>query len=259
MRPAALEVSEQPFAIPDRQVLLLGEERPSPFERLTVATFEVVAPRGQVQTGSLAPHLAHRRLGMFLEARLAPVDVVEAPRDLPHEFDVGHLVGTHGDLAGAIDQDIGGLQDGIAEEAVGRQVPVVQLLLLLLVGRYPLEPAHRRDHRQQEVQFGVFGYATLHEDRGGSGADPGGEPVDHHVERVLLDDARVLVVGGERVPVGDEEEGLVLVLQLHPVLQGAVVVANVHAARGPHSRYNPPIRVDTAQVNGIPVNARNGL
>ena len=61
--------------------------------------------------------------------------------------------------------------------------------------------------------------------------EAGGEPVDHHVVDVALDDLALFVVRGQRVPVGDEEEALVLVLQAHPVLERAVVVAEVHARR----------------------------
>ena len=64
------------------------------------------------------------------------------------------------------------------------------------------------------------------------GIDAGGEPVDHHVEAVLLHVAGLVVVGGERVPVGDEEQARVLLLQAHPVLQHAVVMAEVQAPVG---------------------------
>ena len=46
--------------------------------------------------------------------------------------------------------------------------------------------------------------------------------------------ARVGVIRSEGVPVGDKEEAVVLVLELHPVVQGAQVIAQVQAARGPH-------------------------
>ena len=39
-------------------------------------------------------------------------------------------------------------------------------------------------------------------------------------------------MGGQRVPVGDEEEAVVVFLQTHPVLERAVVVAEVHGAGG---------------------------
>ena len=43
------------------------------------------------------------------------------------------------------------------------------------------------------------------------------------------------VVGGERVPVHDREEAVVLVLQAHPVVEGAGQVAEVQRPRGPHA------------------------
>ena len=46
------------------------------------------------------------------------------------------------------------------------------------------------------------------------------------------------VVGGQRVPVGDEEIALVLVLQLDPVVQRAHVVAQVQLAGGAHAAQN---------------------
>jgi phosphoribosylglycinamide formyltransferase 1 len=50
--------------------------------------------------------------------------------------------------------------------------------------------------------------------------------------------SRLFVVRGQRVPVGDEVEAVVLVLQPHPVLQRAVVVAQVHGAGGAHAGEN---------------------
>ena len=67
------------------------------------------------------------------------------------------------------------------------------------------------------------------------GVEAGGEPVDHHVVDVLLDDLALFVVRGQRVPVGDEVEAVVVVLQPHPVLQRAVVVAEVQRAGGAHA------------------------
>src|SRR5437870_11034281 len=46
-----------------------------------------------------------------------------------------------------------------------------------------------------------------------------------------LDVGRLLVVGGEGVPVGDEEQARVLGLQLDPVLQHAVVVPEMQGDR----------------------------
>ena len=50
-----------------------------------------------------------------------------------------------------------------------------------------------------------------------AGIEARGQPVDHDLADVVLDLRRVLVAGGQRVPVGDEEKAVVLVLQLDPV------------------------------------------
>jgi hypothetical protein len=51
---------------------------------------------------------------------------------------------------------------------------------------------------------------------------------------VVLDLSRFIVVRRERVPVCDEEQALVLVLQLDPVLEDAVVMTQVQRARRTH-------------------------
>ena len=91
-------------------------------------------------------------------------------------------------VARPVDQDVGRLQQRVAEEAVGREVAVLQLLDLVLVGRHALQPAERRAHREQREQLGVLGQAALDEDRRALRVEARGEPVDHHLVDVLLDD-----------------------------------------------------------------------
>jgi hypothetical protein len=62
---------------------------------------------------------------------------------------------------------------------------------------------------------------------------------DDHVPDVLGDDVRILVVGGERVPVGHKEKAVELVLQPDPVLEHAVIVPEMQASRGTHAGENP--------------------
>ena len=50
---------------------------------------------------------------------LAAVEGVEAAGDLAGELDVGDLVLTDGNEVGLIEEDVGGLQEWVAEEAVG--------------------------------------------------------------------------------------------------------------------------------------------
>ena len=68
------------------------------------------------------------------------------------------------------------------------------------------------------------------------GIEAGGEPVDEHLPHRRRDVLGRLVVRRQRVPVGREEQALVLLLQAHPVPEGAVVMADVHAARRAHAR-----------------------
>ena len=85
------------------------------------------------------------------------------------------------------------------------------------------------------MQLGVLGHVRLHEQRRNPGIEARGEPVDQHLANVLLQLRRVLVAGGERVPVGDEEVALVLVLQLDPVAQRAVKIAQMQRPGRPHA------------------------
>src|SRR6266480_2975844 len=52
----------------------------------------------------------------------------------------------------------------------------------------------------------------------------------------------LVVAGRQHVPVGDEEEALVLVLKLHPVAQRAVIVAEMQPPGGPHAGQHAPRR-----------------
>ena len=84
------------------------------------------------------------------------------------------------------------------------------------------------------MQLGVLGHMRLHEQRRDARVQARGQVVDEHLPDVFLQLRGVLVAGGERVPVRDEEIALVLVLQLDPVAQRAVIVAEVQRAGRPH-------------------------
>jgi hypothetical protein len=60
------------------------------------------------------------------------------------------------------------------------------LLLLdaLLVGGDPLEPAHRRHHREEQMELGVLGDERLDEEHAALGIEAGSQPVSDHLDRV---------------------------------------------------------------------------
>src|SRR5262249_17401790 len=80
--------------------------------------------------------------------------------------------------------------------------------------------------------------ARLKKDRGLLRIEPHGEPVEHGVAREARERFRVGVVGRQRVQVGDEKKAAIesAVLQVHPILDGSEVVAQVYAPRGPQPR-----------------------
>ena len=57
-----------------------------------------------------------------------PIEVVEAAHDLARQLDVRRLVLAHRHGVGLVDDDVGRLQQRIAEEAVGREILVRDLL-----------------------------------------------------------------------------------------------------------------------------------
>ena len=59
---------------------------------------------------------------------------------------------------------INALEQRVREKPECGEIAVLQILLLLLVGRHPLEPGHGHDHRQEEEQLGVLRYERLDEE-----------------------------------------------------------------------------------------------
>ncbi len=84
----------------------------------------------------------------------------------------------------------------------------------------------------------MLGDRRLHEDRRPRGVDAAREPVGHHFEDVGRESFGAVVVGGEGMPVGDEEEAFVCRLQLAPVVQRTEKVAEVQTSRRTHAAHD---------------------
>jgi len=148
---------------------------------------------------------------------------------------VGDLVIAYRHEARVVDGDVGGLEQRIPEKADRRQIFILQVLLLLFVGRDPLEPRHRDDHRQQQIELGVLRHERLDEERALLRIETGGDPVGHVLVRVGRQLGSVGEVARQRMPVGDEIEAVVDVLQRHPVAERTGQVTEMEAAGRPHS------------------------
>src|SRR6516162_6169580 len=117
------------------------------------------------------------------------------------------------------------------------------------------------------MQLGVLRHVRLDEQCATLRVEPGRKIVDDDFERVLLNAGRVGVIGGQRVPIGDEEETVITILQADPIAQRADVVAEVQFSGGSHAAQNAAFfrRVGLVHQNlkswfsSALKNARNGI
>ena len=85
-------------------------------------------------------HLLDGSLNRLFEAWFAAIKVVKTTGDFTSQLNVGDLICTHRYLAGTVSQNIGRLQQRVAEEPIGAQVFFTQFFLLVFIGRHPFQP-----------------------------------------------------------------------------------------------------------------------
>jgi len=164
--------------------------------------------------------------------------VVKASRDFSRQFDVRNLVLADRNKVCPVNQDVRRLQQRIPQEAVRAEVLIFDVLALLFVGRDALEPPERRDHAEQQVQFGMLRNMRLDEQSRLLRIQPGRQEIRGDFDTALFHARGVGVIRCERVPVGDEKKAVILLLQAHPVLQGADVMSEVELAGWSHAAQN---------------------
>ena len=159
------------------------------------------------------------------------VERIEALRDIAGEFEVLRLVVAHRDDAGLVEQDVGGHQDGVLQQAVADGFLFGGLRLVL---RHALQPADGGDAGEHPGEFGVRGNGGLHHDGAILRVDSGGQ-----IERGDLEDFGAqfggVLVDCDGVQVDDAENALVIVLDAHPVFQRAEVISDVKISGRLHS------------------------
>ncbi len=158
---------------------------------------------------------------------------VEALGHVARQLDVRELVVADGHEVRARHEDVRHLHQRVDEEA--RRHALLRLLQrfhLRLQRRVALQAAERQVPRQQHRQLGVLRHLALDDEVIALRVEPDGQPVERHLPHGpphvldVIDVVRHLVVG-------DEEEALVLVLQLEPLLERAGIVSEVQRARRP--------------------------
>lgn len=178
--------------------------------------------------------------------------VIESCRALACELEVLPLVLADGHVRGAVDEDVGGLQDGVGEEAEpegggdgpapawpGRVtvegVGVVGQRQLALPLRHARQVAHGRGARQHPHELGVRRHRGLVEDCAARRVQPDRQQRGEHLappppqlRRLLRHRDGVQVHHREQQPRALRRLGL----QRGPPRQGAEVVPQVRHARG---------------------------
>ena len=81
----------------------------------------------------------------------------------------------------------------------------------------------------------MLGHLGLDEQHGTFWVEAGRQPIDGDLDCGLSQVATILIVGGQRMPIGYEVETTVLILKPDPVLERSHVVAQVEPTRGPHA------------------------
>jgi hypothetical protein len=110
---------------------------------------------------------------------------------------------------------------------------------LVLDGRVPPQLALRDQAEERQQELVQLGHGAVREDHRPRWVDPDRQVVEHQAQHVLADRLGRVPVG-QYLVVGDEDEQLrSRVLQPHPVLEGAEVVAKVQVAGRPVASQDP--------------------
>ena len=159
---------------------------------------------------------------------------VEFRGDIACDFKMLSLVLSDGHEIGLVEQDVGGHQNGVGEEGMGRFFSVGELVF---VGVCQLEPRDRLYDAKEPGQFLDFRDIALAEEDGFFRIETEGEKIKGHIHRVLAQKG-CICNGGEGMIVRDENIGFALLLKLDALLHHAEVVAEMKLSGRLYAREN---------------------
>ena len=133
------------------------------------------------------------------------------------------LVVAHRHAGGVIGVDVGGHQVRIDVEPGGGGLPVAAGLVLEL--RHPVQPAEPGHAVEDPGQPRMRADRGLHEQDGACRIDAAGQHGGGHLQNLRAQNRRVLP-GGDGVQVHHAIQALVILLQRHPLADGAQIVAD---------------------------------
>jgi hypothetical protein len=145
-----------------------------------------------------------------------------------------HLILSHRDGIGPIQQDVRGLQHGVVEESRHHTLLSLRFVLEL---RLPLQLSDGRNGVEDPRELGVLRHVRLDEHGTFLRVEAGREQRDRHIDRAAAE-IRWLVRHGDGVVVDDAEDAFVAMLKLDPILHRPEVVADVQLPRRLNSAEN---------------------
>ena len=148
-------------------------------------------------------------------------------RDVAGQLDMLLLVVADRHVGRLVEQDVGGLQHRIGEQADARALAVLARLLLEL--GHAVEPAHARGAAEDPGQLGVRRHRAWANRIDLSGSIPLAISAAA-ISRTLERSCSGIDVDRQRVEVGEEEQALGLVLHPHPAQDRAEQIAEVEVA-----------------------------
>ena len=158
------------------------------------------------------------------------VEGVEALGDVAGQLEMLRLVVSHGHNGRLVEQNVGRHQHRVLQQPVAHRFLHRRLGLVL---GHALQPADRSDAGEHPGQLRVRRHRRLHHNGALVRVD-----ARRQVERGQFEDLGAqlggVLVEGDRVQVYDTENGFVVGLDAHPVLQRAQIIADVQVARGLH-------------------------
>ncbi len=156
--------------------------------------------------------------------------MVEPLRQVPGQLQVLPLVLADRHLVGPVQQDVGGLQDRVGEQPdAGLFRPGPGRLVLEL--DHPARLAEAGQAAEHPGKLGVLGHVTLHEHDAALRVKAGGQQLGGRDPAATAQVGRLLR-HRDRMQVDNAVDGIVRLLQRHPLAQGAEIVAEMERVSG---------------------------
>lgn len=155
---------------------------------------------------------------------------IELNGEVAAEFDMLFLVFADGDAIGVVEEDIGGHEDGIKQQACADEVCVAALRFILKLG-HAFELAERAEAAEDPCEFIVADDVALGEQVAFGGIEAAG---DVHCEGTVRGLAQFggFIGEGDCVLIDDTEKALKVIDERTPIGDGAEKVAEVEVAGG---------------------------